>query len=235
MMAAAAGLSGLAVTDHDTLEGLAVVREEAGRAGLVFTPGVEISSAVDGVEVHILAYGFDMDSAHLARLFQEQIARRRERAEAFLNVFQERGLLPASASLPDAPSIGRPHLARLLVARGTVPTMSEAFDRFLTPGTPTFIPKPLPRGEDVVELVRHAGGVTSLAHPGHGVPHRVVLALIEAGLWGVETDHPAHDDMLRDYYNRLADQHGLGATGGSDFHGPASSPVGSHGVSELPF
>lgn len=234
-MAAAAGLSGLAVTDHDTLDGLAEARAAADKAGLRLTPGVEISSAVDGFEVHILAYEFHVDSPLLTQLFGEQSTRRRERAEAFLKTFQERGLLPATARLPPAQSLGRPHLARLLVASGSAHTMSDAFDRYLVPGTPTFIPKPLPRGEDVVEIIRSAGGVTSLAHPGHAVPHRVVRALIEAGLWGMEIDHPAHDDMLRRYYSELADRHGLGMTGGSDFHSPASAPVGSHGVEELPF
>lgn len=234
-MAAAAGLSGLAVTDHDTLNGLPEARAAADTAGLRLTPGVEISSVVQDFEVHILAYGFDTESPLLAKLFGQQSTRRRERAEAFLRTFRERGLLPLAARLPDAESLGRPHLARLLVAHGTAKTMGEAFDRYLVPGTPTFIPKPLPRGEDVVEVVRGAGGVTSLAHPGHAVPHRVVRALIEAGIWGMEVDHPAHDDMLRRYYSELADRHGLGATGGSDFHGPSSAPIGRHGVKELPF
>jgi len=233
--AAAAGLSGLAVTDHDTLDALPEARAADAEAGLVLTPGVEISSAVQGVEVHILAYAFDEDSPHLAHFFGEQSVRRRERAEAFLKTFKERGLLPEGAQLPDVKSLGRPHLARLLAAHGTVQTMSEAFDRYLVPTAPTFIPKPLPPGEDVVEWVRRAGGVTSLAHPGHAVPHRVIMALIEAGLWGMEIDHPAHDDMLRGYYTELADRHGLGKTGGSDFHSQASAALGSHGVGTLPF
>ena len=97
--------------------------------------------------------------------------------------------------------------------------MNQAFQDYLTPGTPTFVEKPLPDGLEVINVVHEAGGIVVLAHPGHHMPHSVAMKLISDGLDGIEVIHPSHDHMLENYYRSLAADHGLMVSGGSDFHG----------------
>lgn len=233
-MAVAIGLSGIAITDHDTLAGLDEGREAAAAAGLDFVPGVEISAQVGGHEVHLLGYAFRSDDSGLAEFLERQRDARRARAARFIQVLSDAGALPAGVALPDHDAIARPHLAGLLVEHGSAGSIQEAFTEFLVPGVPTYIEKPLPDGHAAIRTVHDAGGVVSLAHPGHSTPHRVVLALLAAGIDGLETSHPSHDDMLETYYRDLADGHGLMSTGGSDFHRPERGYMGSNGLAELP-
>lgn len=232
--AVAIGLSGIALTDHDTLAGIEEAGTAAAAAGLVFLPGVEISAQVQGHEVHLLAYGFRTGDSGLTDFLEQQREARRERAVRFLQVLEDAQLLPSGTRLPDHDAIARPHLAGLLVAHKSAANIQDAFTKFLVPGTPTYVEKPLPAGEDVIQTVHAAGGVVSLAHPGHSTPHRVVLALLAAGLDGLEVSHPAHDDMLESYYRDQANAHGLLKTGGSDFHRPERGHMGSNGLAELP-
>jgi len=218
-----AGARLVSLTDHDTVDGLDEARSAATGAGAEFVSGVEIS-AREEVEVHLLAYGFQESHPALSGLLADQLAARRERGERFIHVLVEAGALPESAALesaggPDSPaSITRPHIADLLVKNGTVQNRREAFDLFLIESADTFVPKPMPSGAEVIDAAHASGGVVSLAHPGHAVPHRVVLALINAGLDAVEVVHPSHDEMLETYYRQLASRYGLLMTGGSDFH-----------------
>ncbi|NNF04211.1 MAG: PHP domain-containing protein [Rhodothermales bacterium] len=219
--AAEAGADLVSLTDHDTVDGVDEAREAAAQAGVSFVTGVEISARQE-VEVHLLAYGFDPTHAALRSLLAEQREARRRRGEKFVRVLIKSGALPPSAEreLADAgtASITRPHIADLLIAHGSVADRREAFERYLVESTETFVPKPMPSGDNVIAAVQASGGLVSLAHPGHGVPHRVVLSLIRAGLDAIEVVHPAHDEMLETYYTGLADAHGLLKTGGSDFH-----------------
>lgn len=233
-IAVAIGLSGIALTDHDTLAGVEEAEAAATAAGLGFLPGVEISAQAEGHEIHLLAYGFRVGDSGLTDFLEQQREARRERAIRFLQVLEDAQLLPAGTRLPDHDAIARPHLAELLVAHGSAANIQDAFTKFLTLGTPTYVEKPLPSGADVIRTAHTAGGVVSLAHPGHSTPHRVVLALLAAGLDGLEVSHPAHDDMLETYYRDQANAHGLMKTGGSDFHRPDRGRMGSNGLAELP-
>lgn len=219
--AADAGARLVALTDHDTIDGVEQAYAAARQAGVGFVTGVEIS-AREEVEVHLLAYAFDTEADDLRSLLDEQREARRRRGEQFVRVLADAGVLPESAvaelEVDDAASITRPHIADLLIEHGTVEDRREAFDRFLIETAPTFVPKPMPSGSEVIDAVHAAGGIVSLAHPGHGVPHRVVLALIRAGLDAIEVVHPSHDEMLETYYRELAERYGLLMTGGSDFH-----------------
>jgi predicted metal-dependent phosphoesterase TrpH len=107
----------------------------------------------------------------------------------------------------------------MLIDAGSVVDFADAFQRFLTPGCKPFVPKPLPDGHEVINVIHSAGGVVVLAHPGHQTPHRVVLQLIEEGLDGIEVVHPSHDESLQIYYRDVAYRHSKFVTGGSDFHG----------------
>lgn len=233
-IAVSIGLSGMAITDHDTLAGVDEGRRAATAAGLAFLSGVEISAQVDGHEVHLLGYGFRTGDSGLTDFLEQQRDARRARAIRFIEVLVEAGALPSGVALPDHDSIARPHVAGLLVEHGSAGTIQDAFADFLVPGASTYVEKPLPDGSDAIRTVHDADGVVCLAHPGHSMPHRVILALVAAGLDGLETSHPAHDEMLETYYRDLAGVHGLLCTGGSDFHRPERGHMGSNGLVELP-
>lgn len=215
------GLDLVALTDHDTLLGWPPFKQAARKAGLSCIPGVEISARQKGVEVHLLGYGFDPDHPGLSDFLALQQMRRNERASEFVQVLKDGGHLPREADLAPAPegtSWARPHIARLLIEHGAVEDMNDAFDRFLTTSADTFVEKPLPSGTGAIEVIHAAGGIMSLAHPGHHVPHQVVLDLVDAGLNAIEVVHPSHDRMLERYYASLAERFGLLTTGGSDYH-----------------
>lgn len=217
-----AGLSLVSLTDHDTIAGWEEASTTARELGLTLVSGTEISTREHGREVHLLAYGFDVTDTNLLAFLSRQQERRNERALAFLDRFRKAGLLPADVELPAAPegrSWARPHLGAVLVEHGAVSDMNEAFARYLSPGCALFVEKPMPGGREVMEVVHGAGGRVFLAHPGHHVPHAIVLSLVRQGLDGLEVVHPSHDSMLRRYYRDMADRFGLLKSGGSDYHG----------------
>ncbi|MBT4052423.1 MAG: PHP domain-containing protein [Bacteroidetes Order II. Incertae sedis bacterium] len=221
-LASRSGLDVIALTDHDTTGGLVEARKEADSLGIQMIEGAEISASCLSEEVHLLSYGFDAAHVQLVTFLQLQQDRRRERAVKFVEILKAEGALPHNATAPEpkpGKTIARPHIAQMLIEAGTVSDMNQAFNKYLTPGKRTFIPKPLPDAQDVFEVVHSAGGKVVLAHPGHNTSHRVVMHLINGGLDGIEVVHPSHDKMLESYYRSLADQFGLFTTGGSDFHG----------------
>lgn len=216
------GLSIIAITDHDTMSGLPDALDACRAVGITLVSGIEISADVGGTETHLLAYACPPAEAGLNRLLSQQRQRRAERAELFLERFRSVGIGISKGALEsDAPmeSIGRPHLAKILVDAGAVDSIGEAFDRYLVEGTQTFIPKPLPVASEVISTVHSAGGVVVLAHPGHHMSHNIVRYLIRQDIDGIEVVHPSHDKMLVRYYSDLADKHHLLKTGGSDYHG----------------
>ena len=219
--AADGGLELVSLTDHDTLAGWRAFEEAAREAAIQCVPGVEISARQKGEEVHLVAYAFNPEEEGLQGFLSLQQHRRNERALAFVTTLQQAKVLPATARLVSDnghTSWARPHIARLLLKHGAVASMDEAFDRYLTPRCATFVEKPLPSGAEAISVIHEAGGIISLAHPGHHVSHQVVMSLIDAGLAGVEVVHPSHDEMLESYYVSLAERNGLLKTGGSDFH-----------------
>ncbi len=217
-----AGLSVLAVTDHDTVDGLDCARQACATLGIDFVPGAEISAEAGKDEIHLLAYGFDSKVDTFRSLLLDQRTRRRERAEAFILSLREAGLqLPSDVDIGFGldGAIGRPHLAKLIVDSGAAVGMDAAFAEYLVPGSDTFVPKVLPPAEEVMNTVHEAGGVCVLAHPGHSMSDLIIRRLIELGLRGIEVFHPSHDESLTAYYGTLAKDRGLIATGGSDYHG----------------
>lgn len=217
-----AGLSVLAVTDHDTVDGLDSAGQACAALGIDFVLGAEISAEAGEDEIHLLAYGFDSKVETFRSLLLHQRSRRQERAEAFILSLREAGLrLPPDVNIGYGldGAVGRPHLAKLIVDSGAAVDTEAAFANYLVPGADTFVPKELPAAEAVINTVHEAGGVCVLAHPGHSMSDLVIRRLIELGLRGIEVFHPAHDESLTAYYGTLAKDRGLIATGGSDYHG----------------
>ncbi len=222
--AARAGVRVLAVTDHDSTEGLAEALDEGAlRPPLAVVPGIEINCDVDGGEIHILGYCM----AYEASWFQQFCSEQREERRARVHRMAER---LASLGMPIDPvevfalvregSAGRPHVAQVMVRRGYVKSVREAFDRWLAAGRPGHVPRRKLAPEDAVRLLRRAGGVPVLAHPGLADRDAVIPALVQAGLMGIECYYSEHSAAQTGAYLQLCRDRGLVATGGSDFHGP---------------
>lgn len=224
----AAGVDVFALTDHDTLAGLDVARQEAERLGLVWISGVEISTRFEELELHVLGYGFDVESRELGALLESQKRARRERIPRIVAKLNELGV---DLSVADVDAVaqganpGRPHVARALVARGFARDVEDAFARYLGDGGPAQLPKPMPAPEVAIAAIHAAGGKAVWAHPlasairRSGGLVRIARELAEQGLDGLEEVHPAHDGGDRKQLRKLAGELGLECTGGSDFHG----------------
>ncbi len=233
-LAAEAGLAALAVTDHDTTEGLAEARRAGVAHGLEVLSGCEISTAVPASVVHILAYAFDEQDAPFQALLARVRADRDRRNEAIRARLDALGV-PVSDAEVRREAVGRvvarPHFAAAMVRKGYVEHGREAFDRFLRDGGPAWVRVSMPDPEEAIRATVAAGGVAVLAHPRQmGLEterayREVVARLAAAGLGGVEADHPSHDANWRQRFRALADELGLVATGGSDFHGRAKPHV----------
>ena len=230
------GLSALALTDHDSVDGLDEARARAEGTGLEIISGVELSAHDGQCEVHVLGlYVDDHDTEFRQALvtFREQ---RLLRAHAILGRLEELGFdLSWDDVLGRAQggSIGRPHIAEAMVAAGYVGTIDEAFRRFLGNKGPAHIARKTLTPRGAIELVRRAGGVPAIAHPATMQRDGIIPELAKLGLGGLEVHHPRHDEGDRRRYLRLCERYALIPTGGSDSHGARTgySQVGDTSVS----
>jgi predicted metal-dependent phosphoesterase TrpH len=234
--AAAAGCSAVALTDHDSLNGLAEARSAADRLGITLVPGCEVScrkpppppgqGAIGSV--HVLVYFVEPGEGPLQ---DELLALRRDRAErnaslrarlAELGVPVDYDAMVAEAG--GEAGLGRPHFARALVRAGAAADIDDAFDRFLADGRAAYVPKARLSPADVARLAAASGGVAVLAHPltlglDPSALERLVGELAEAGLGGIEAIYGRYTTDQRRGLRRMAQRRGLVATGGSDYHG----------------
>ncbi len=233
--AADAGLVAIAVTDHDTTSGLDEA-EDAGRALRVqVLTGVEVTARFPGRAMHVLGYGFDRREPGLLALLREILAVRDARNPRIVARLCELGfpltMDEVRAQARDGATVGRPHIARALVARGYVPDTRAAFANWLRDGGPAYVPAESAEPAEVVAAVRGAGGVAVVAHPRQlRVPspeaYRVLFAdLARAGLGGIEVVHPSHKPEERALFARIAAENALVPTGGSDFHGEGKPDI----------
>ncbi|MCL6634177.1 MAG: PHP domain-containing protein [Peptococcaceae bacterium] len=217
------GLGALAITDHDTLEGIEPALA-AGRLHRVeVIPGVELSSEHRGEEIHILGYLLDLQNRELAERLAFFRSARVHRMEKMVKKLQGFGFpvdMDRVMAIAGPGSVGRPHLAAALVEVGAVETAAEAFERYIGCGRPAYVPRCKLNPVEAVRLIRSAGGVPVLAHPGLNNTAGLFRELVESGLAGLEANHPLHSREQVSYYRRLARKYGLLTTGGSDYHGP---------------
>jgi predicted metal-dependent phosphoesterase TrpH len=219
-----AGISALALTDHDALGGLPEARDAAARAGIRLIPGAEISAdAPDGDDIHLLALFVDEENAPFRRQLEARQANRRRRGERMAeNIVAAGFAIDLDAIREDVGDgvWGRPHLARALVRAGHAKDNDDAFARFLHRGCPWWVAPEKWRAEEVVRAIREAGGVSSLAHAvWYKDADGIVEALVPEGLDAIEVFHPDHASAEVARFGKLAERHGLLATAGSDFHG----------------
>ncbi|RIX49941.1 PHP domain-containing protein [Paenibacillus nanensis] len=221
-----AGLAAVALTDHDTVSGVAEAMDEGDRIGIIVVPGVELSTVADGIDIHVLAYYTDnQDELWLERLAGIAGARER-RNELILDKLQRLGIgismedvRSAAAGKGKGGSIGRPHFAEALIRKGVVSSMNEAFERFLGAGAAAYVRVPRVHPLEAIEWIREAGGVSVIAHPGLYGRDELVEELVRGGATGIETIHSDHGEDEERRYGLLAQRFGLIETGGSDFHG----------------
>ncbi len=235
----------IAVTDHDTTDGIAGATTAGEELGVRVVPGIELSARTPERNVHILGYFLDPSSLELRAALTELRASRAERAHKIVQRLNELGypitIADVQAQAGNSRVLARPHVARALVARGLVSSMNEAFGpKLLADGGRADVPKKTLTPSEAVRLIRTAAGAPVIAHAavGHhdgearGVPFELIDELSEAGLAGIEVDHPDHPPLICDRLRALADDRGLIVTGGSDFHGDAGHVLGSYRTSE---
>jgi predicted metal-dependent phosphoesterase TrpH len=237
--AAAAGVRTLAATDHDTVAGVAATASAAGRAGLTSVPGIEMTASVAGRDLHILGYYLDIDDEPLRAFLAARRDDRRARVVAIGERLRAIGAPVDLAPILDVPAasgraLGRPAVARALVAAGFAADISDAFHRYLADGRPAFVARPGVAPAEVITRIHAAGGLASLAHPGKMHVDALVPEFVAAGLDALEAYHPDHTPEDTARYLAMARAHGVLVTGGSDYHGPGSGRTAGLGTVTLP-
>ena len=227
-LAASAGCSAVALTDHDTLAGLARARERAGQVGVQLIGGCEVSCAFAGASTHVLVYFIDGEEGalhdELARLREDRIRRNHQLVDLLVSLGIPIAYEEAVAAASTEDSVGRPHFAALLVSKGVATSIPDAFERYLAHGRPGFVPKARVSPAEIARLATASGAVCVLAHPFTlDLPpdelDRAVGELADAGFSGLEAHYANYRPQQRHALAELAARHDLVATGGSDYHG----------------
>jgi predicted metal-dependent phosphoesterase TrpH len=237
--AAAAGVRVLAVTDHDTTAAVADVSAAAGPLGLTLVPAIEMTAVEHGRDVHVLGYFLDPDDRELGAFLDTQREARRERVARIVERLRALGVVVDAGAIADAGraagrAVGRPLIAAALVSAGVARDIADAFDRYLGEGRPAFVERRGHPVADVIDRIRRAGGVASIAHPGKARMDAAIPSFAAAGLGAIEVYHPDHTPADVERYRTMAEALGLAITGGSDYHGPGSGRAHALGVVSLP-
>ena len=221
-----ASLVAIALTDHDTVAGLGEAREVGAELGVRVVNGVELSAVEGQTETHLLGLHL-RDAAVLEQRLGDLREMRGRRAARIVELLQSQGV---QVTLDDvllqagSGAIGRPHVARALVADGWAIDVRDAFDRYLGAGRPAFVAKDQLGMREAIAMVHAAGGLAILAHPGSSGTRERIEPLVALGLDGVEVKHPSHSPQDVARLRACVDQLGLIASGGSDWHGAADGP-----------
>lgn len=226
-MAVAGGLTGFALTDHDTVSGVQEAMRLGQEQGVNVISGLEVSATHNGSSVHILGYGVDLDSPELATA----LARLQQgRMERNLHIIAKLVGLRMAVSVEEVERIsgggqtGRPHIARLLLAKGYVQSTAQAFSLYLARNKPAWCDRFAYSAAETIAILHEAGGVAVLAHPGIidpalNIQPQLIRELAERHLDGLEIYYPGHNWNMIQCFSGLARQHNLLVTGGSDYHG----------------
>ena len=224
-LAKEAGLSAIAITDHDTVSGYAEAAEAGKKYGVEVVPGIEISTKY-GRAVHILGYYIDPDSDKLAPVLEWVVHDRDERNRKMAELMEADGLPVSYEEMHRrfGAVIGRPHFAEVLVELGLAKDIRDAFDRYVEKGQKYYLPRNFLSIERSIEIIREAGGVPVLAHPfqyklDDAGLRELIEHCMESGLQGMECRYSGYSVEQSKYLGRLAEEYGLIKTGGSDFHG----------------
>ena len=223
-MAIQAGLSHIAITDHDTIDGIQAIYQDNNKDyhGLTIIPGIEFSTDMPQREIHILGYYIDITNPILRKQLQVLHVNRRDRARKMVLKVAALGYDihydEVLAIAGEKSTIGRPHIARVLVEKNYFPSISSVFDVLLEQNRPGYVPHYKLSVAQIITLIHQANGIPVLAHPGLIADDSVVLDMIRSGVQGLEVYHPSHTKSQTKEYLNLAEKYHLAITGGSDFH-----------------
>ncbi|MCE5322605.1 PHP domain-containing protein [bacterium] len=225
--AAKAGLTAVAITDHDTVAGIDEALEAGKHNWIEVIPGIEISTIYhDKVEVHILGYFIDHKSPSLIEKLDVLKNARYDRARQMVEKLNAVGVhisFDRVLELAQHGAVGRPHVAKAICEVGAASSMDSAFGRFLQEGGPGYVPRYKVTPLEAMEIISEAGGVSCAAHVAKLRRDEIIVELVGSGLRAIEVNHPDHSSAGRKFYKRFAQSRGLIATGGSDAHGFAGN------------
>jgi predicted metal-dependent phosphoesterase TrpH len=220
------GLAAIALTDHDTVAGIAEATATAEELGVRVVAGVELSAVEGDVETHILGLHLSDTRELEARLIALR-EMRRSRAERMVQRLNELGVRIEFGSVLEQAAggaIGRPHVARAMIAEGWAVDFRDAFDRYLGNGRPAYVTKERLAVSEATMLIHRAGGLAILAHPSHSGTRERIAAFVEQGMDGIEVRHPSHSAEDTARLAALVEHFSLVPSGGSDWHGSSDGP-----------
>ena len=220
------GLSAIAITDHDSVDGIYEATDVGNRIGVVVVPGIELSTEYVGRDIHILGYYMDKNDSCLSEFLEEQCRDRRLRAEKMVCKLNEIGVkisFERVLELSDGGSIGRPHIARALVESKFVTSWTDAFNKYIGKRCYAYVERSKRLTPfEAIKLLHKTKGAAVLAHPGISNIDDLISELIKTGLDGIECVYPAHSPAKEFFYRKIAIDNDLVITAGSDFHGAGS-------------
>lgn len=216
------GISALAITDHDSVDGFYEAQEEGEKLHVEIIPGVELSATLGTKDIHILGYFFDVEDEIFRTalsLFKRERFYRAERIVRKLQAIDLPLTLDSVLERAGDGAVGRPHIAAALYDEGYTETYLQAFEKYIGDFGPAYEPKYRILPEDAISFIANAGGISVLAHPSRYITDEELLELIRAGLDGIEVIHPAHNAERIKHYRGIVSEYFLLEGGGSDFHG----------------
>jgi hypothetical protein len=217
-----AGLTEISITDHDIVDGIDRAIKESKTAGIKVIPGIEFTTDVPNTEIHILGYFIDHKAPWLLELLTKI---RNDRVNRVYKTVEKLKKLGVSIEpdevlkLSEKGSVGRPHIAKVLMQRGVVSSFQEAFNKYLDYNSPAYVPHFKLTPIEAIKTVIKAGGIPVYAHPAVSNKDEMIPDLVAAGLAGLEVYYSKHSKFQIKHYLELAAKYGLLVTGGSDFHG----------------
>ena len=219
-------LQTIAITDHDTIKGYMEAKSPAADAGIELMSGVELSVLWDSREIHILAYAFDDENRQMLELLAHQKKARQDRMKEIIRLLKKQGVDVSYDEVwaeSGTGNVGRPHAASVMIRKGYVSTVNEAFIRYLSYEKLGTVQTGYAELGEAIKIVQQAGGVVSVAHPGRLYSDSEMEELLNFDIDGIECIHPSHSFSVQKKFSDLARSRHLLITGGSDFHGRKKS------------
>lgn len=235
--ASAKGLKAISITDHDCTDAFPLACEMGSELGIEVIPGVELSSEIDGADIHVLGYYIDITNPTFVKKLSEMKDARYFRAKKMVENLNKQGIdlrFETVLSIAGVGAIGRPHIAAAMLREELVYSFREAFDKFIGYGSLAYVEKLKMHPKEVFDLIKQAGGVPVLAHPGVTQVDERIPEFIRDGLQGIEVYHTEHPPSAERHYSRIAKKHHLAVTGGSDFHS-SNHNKSEIGIPQVPY
>lgn len=235
--ASAKGLKAISITDHDCTDAFPLACEMGAELGIEVIPGVELSSEIEGADIHVLGYYIDITNPTFVKKLSEMKDARYFRAKKMVENLNKQGIdlrFETVLSIAGVGAIGRPHIAAAMLREELVYSFREAFDKFIGYGSLAYVEKFKMHPKEVFDLIKQAGGVPVLAHPGVTQVDERIPEFIRDGLQGIEVYHTEHPPSAERHYSRIAKKHHLAVTGGSDFHS-SNHNKSEIGIPQVPY